>query len=136
MFVKLEERKKGDLDLGLIYGGIGIFGFLGATFFSKLTVLLPHCPFHLITGLPCPTCGATRSGILLSQLQILDAFLTNPLFVIVCFGVGLWALCALALHFFGKRLRFESWNQVKPFIRILLVVVIMANWVYLIIVRV
>lgn len=136
MFVKLEERKKGDLDLGLIYGGIGIFGFLGAKFFSGFTALLPHCPFHLLTGLPCPTCGVTRSGILLSQFRIIDAFLTNPLFVVICFGIGLWAFSALALHFLGKRLRFESWNRAKPVIRILLVVVILVNWVYLIIVRV
>ena len=136
MFIKLEDRKKGDLDLGLVYGGIGIFGFVGARFFSELTALFPPCPFHYLTGLPCPTCGTTRSGILLSQFRILDAFLTNPLFVLVCLGIGLWAVSALVLHFSGKRMRFESWNRVKPFIRILLITVILANWVYLILVRV
>ena len=132
MKISLEEKRKGDLDLGLIYGGIGIFGFIGARFFSRVIVLLPPCPFRHMTGLPCPTCGSTRSGILLSQFRVLEAFLTNPLFALVCFGVAIWAMTALVLHITGRRMRLVRFNESKPVIRIFLIGAIIVNWVYLI----
>ena len=135
MKIKIVKKEKGDLDLGLVYGGIGIFGFVGARFFSGLAALLPRCPFHHLTGLPCPTCGTTRSGILLSQFRFFDAFLANPLFVLICFTVSVWALSALVLHVLEKRIRIDQFEKLKPFIRILLIVVIMGNWIYLIIMR-
>jgi hypothetical protein len=135
MFVRIKERKKGDIDLGLIYGGIGIFGFLGARFFSRLTVLIPPCPFHHLTGIPCPTCGSTRSGILLSQFKVLEAFWTNPLFVLVCCGVGMWALSSLVLLAAGKKVQIVQWGGSKAFLRIFAIGMIVANWVYLIITR-
>ena len=136
MFIRFEERKKGDLDLGLLYGGIGVFGFFGARFLSELTALLPRCPFHCITGLPCPTCGTVRSGILLSQFRFLDAFLINPLFVLVCVGVTIWALSAFFLHIAGRRIRIVQFNEAKLIIRILLIGTILANWIYLIVIGV
>ena len=134
MFIRFEERKKGDLDLGLVYGGIGVFGFFGARFLSELTALLPRCPFHRITGLPCPTCGTVRSGILLGQFRFFDAFLTNPLFVLVCVGVAMWALSAFVLHIAGRRVRIVQFDEIKPIIRILLIGTILANWIYLIVI--
>jgi hypothetical protein len=136
MKIEFIRRKKGDLNLGLIYGGIGIFGFVGARFFSKLIALVPPCPFHSITGLPCPSCGTTRSGILLSQFRVLEAFRTNPFFVLVCVGVAIWALSAFILHIMGKRMRIVRFNESTPLIRVLLIGTILANWIYLILTRV
>ena len=136
MKLRIVHRGKGDLDLGVIYGGIGIFAFIGARFFSELTLLLPPCPFHLLTGLPCPTCGATRSGLLLSQFRLLDAFLTNPLFVLVCAGVAAWAVSAFALHIFGRRVRIRPVARAQSVIRFFLIGTVLVNWVYLIIMRV
>ena len=135
MKFRIVKREKGYLDLGLVYGGIGLFGFVGARFLSELTTLLPPCPFHHLTGFPCPTCGLTRSGILLSQFRIWEAFVTNPLFILLCSGIAMWALCALVLHFSGKRVRIEHFDKLKPFIRILLIGTILANWIYLVITR-
>jgi len=56
------------------------------------------CPFRLMTGLPCPTCGLTRAFCFLAHGQIAESlqyhWLGAPLFVftVVCFGVGLWDL--------------------------------------------
>lgn len=136
MRIETVARGKSDLDLGLIYGGIGIFGFLVARYLSELTALLPPCPFHLLTGFPCPTCGVTRSSILLSRFRLLDAFLTNPLFVLLCFGVGVWALSAFVLYISGMRVRIELAAGAKPLFRILLIGSILANWAYLIVMRV
>ncbi len=44
------------------------------------------CPFRLLTGLPCPGCGLTRSWVYLAHGQWSDSLLANP------FGVVLLAL--------------------------------------------
>src|SRR5690349_11305293 len=44
------------------------------------------CPFRLLTGLPCPGCGLTRSWVYLAHGQWRDSFLVNP------FGIVLAAL--------------------------------------------
>jgi hypothetical protein len=36
------------------------------------------CPFHVITGVPCPLCGMTRSVIATMHLRIHDALAVNP----------------------------------------------------------
>jgi hypothetical protein len=52
------------------------------------------CPFHAITGIPCPGCGMTRAMLSLGQLQFGKAMHFNPFCIfllivmvsIVCFG--------------------------------------------------
>ena len=44
------------------------------------------CPFRLLTGLPCPGCGLSRSWVHLAHGQWRDSFVANP------FGVVLVAL--------------------------------------------
>ncbi|MGD2091559.1 MAG: DUF2752 domain-containing protein, partial [Candidatus Aminicenantes bacterium] len=80
MGFKSIRRKKGELNLPLVY-------FLVATagvFFVYILYLfnrLPHlpCVFKAITGYPCPTCGSTRMVSSLINLDILSAFVWNPL---------------------------------------------------------
>jgi len=132
MKIAFMPRQKGNLDLGLVYGGIGIFALLGLRLFSQLTLLFPPCPFHRLTGIPCPTCGATRCGLLLSQFHILEAFLVNPLFVLTCFGVAAWAVSALALLVMRKEVRFHLGSEMRPVLRFALIGCIALNWVYLI----
>ena len=36
------------------------------------------CPFHQVTGLPCPGCGLTRAFCCISRLQFLEAWHHNP----------------------------------------------------------
>lgn len=56
------------------------------------------CPFRLMTGLPCPTCGLTRAFCFLAHGRIVESlqyhWLGGPLFavVILCFGISLWDL--------------------------------------------
>jgi len=44
-----------------------------------LATLLPLCPLHLMTGIPCPTCGATRAALDLAHGDLLAALAVNPL---------------------------------------------------------
>ncbi|MFI5135812.1 MAG: DUF2752 domain-containing protein [Chitinophagales bacterium] len=53
------------------------------------------CLFHLLTGLPCPTCGTGRGIICLLHGNFQDALLFNPLsFVVVVLSL-LFALLLL-----------------------------------------
>jgi len=36
------------------------------------------CPFRLLTGLPCPGCGLTRSWVFLAHGRVTDALSANP----------------------------------------------------------
>ena len=44
---------------------------------------LPPCPFHWLTGLYCPGCGATRALHALLHGNVEKAFSMNPVFVII-----------------------------------------------------
>ena len=61
----------------------------------------PAAPSRRITGLPCPTCGVTRTIIALSRGDVDRALFLNPLAAIAC-GVGLlyllYAAAVLALR--------------------------------------
>ncbi len=56
------------------------------------------CPFRLVTGLPCPTCGLTRAFCFLAHGRIAESlqfhWLGAPLFLfaVLCFGVSVWDL--------------------------------------------
>ncbi len=55
------------------------FGFfLIALVFYKLGLRFPPCPFNLITGGYCLTCGATRAMLAIVNFQFLRSLLLNP----------------------------------------------------------
>jgi hypothetical protein len=93
----------------------------------------PRCAFHEITGLPCVTCGMTRSAIQFFHGHFLAAWKWNPLvFAFLC-GVtafDLYAFVALAMR--APRLRIAQFNQYeKIFIRASVVALLALNWIYL-----
>ena len=93
----------------------------------------PHCVFHALTGHPCLTCGMTRSAIRFFHGDFAGALRWNPLIF-----VGLWALIIFDLYAVAvlamraPRLRFLPFSaSEKKLIRILVVVLLLANWIYL-----
>jgi hypothetical protein len=64
-------------------------------------IQLPRCAFKTLTGLPCPTCGLTRTVIALSRGDVDRAVFMNPLAALLC-GAGLiyllYAAIVLALR--------------------------------------
>ncbi len=74
------------------------------------------CPFKAVTGMPCPTCGMTRSLVALSHGDIGASLachpFTIPLGIMLLFGIhkrhlpikkaaGDWMLCVFAVGLFG-----------------------------------
>lgn len=96
-----------------------------------LAPMLRPCTFRSLTGLPCPTCGTTRTALALLELDLVTAFLTNPLaaaagVVFFAGGVGalLWLLFRWPLISFGLR-----WSRWWTFA---VLAVVIFNWAYLI----
>src|SRR5207237_5592655 len=62
----------------------------------------PGCWFRRLTGLPCPTCGATRCAMSIFQGDYIGAFRHNPL-IVICYAatliLNLYAACLLTFRF-------------------------------------
>ena len=54
-----------------------LFG-LAYLMFNRLTGVSVPCPFHLATGLYCPSCGITGMFAALARFDFADAFSHNP----------------------------------------------------------
>lgn len=90
------------LDVSVIILPFFLFGFLLARFAAPLFKLLPACTFRQVTGVPCPSCGATRAGLALAQGDLMLALSYNPLVVIslgILFG---WSMFCVFKKWGGK----------------------------------
>jgi hypothetical protein len=93
----------------------------------------PGCSFRQLTGLPCPTCGATRSALSLLHGNLAAAWQRNPL-MFVCYAgaliLDLYCVGVLLFRFPRVRL-FGVPSKVKRGLYLLTMVAIAANWIYL-----
>lgn len=133
---------------GIIYGGITIFLLISALIINKISLisaLLQNysaqtfifnpliCTFKKITGLPCLTCGATRSFSYLAHLRFKDAFLMNPLILLLVTGLLFYGLLSVTSFASGKKeLKVSVPAELKRIMFILIIGGTAINWVYLI----
>jgi hypothetical protein len=96
-------------------------------------IQLPRCMFKTLTGLPCPTCGVTRTVIALSRGQLANGLFMNPLAAFAC-GAALlylaYAAAVLALRL--PRLRPILSPAGARVLRVATVAAIAVNWAWLI----
>lgn len=98
-------------------------------------VVAPHlrpCAFRGLTGIPCPTCGTTRTALALLGLDLAGALRINPLAAAggLLFVVGgAVALGWLALG--GRSLPELGWRWSRRW-TVATVALIAANWLYLV----
>ena len=93
----------------------------------------PLCPLHAVTGIPCPTCGMTRGLGCLLHGHLAAAFLFNPLMIVALLCGGLYVLYAGAVVI-GRfpRLRWDPLSRRASIsVRAVVVILIAANWIYL-----
>ena len=77
-----------------VFALIGLSSFLVARFAPVLD-LSYRCPFRLLTGLPCASCGMTHAFVHLAQGDLGAALAANPLGAIL--ALAAWAFAALDL---------------------------------------
>ena len=123
----------GETDHELIWFAVSL-GSLGvAVGWFALGLPWPRCVFHEFTGLPCVTCGMTRSAIQFFHGHFLAAWQWNPLvFAFLC-GVtafDLYAFTVIATRAPRMRIVFHTQSK-KKYARIIVIAALALNWIYL-----
>ena len=93
------------------------------------------CMFKNATGIPCPSCGSTRSVLLLSKGDLVGSMMLNPLGILLATGllvVPVWILFDLvarkrSLH--EAWLKFETQMKSRKFAAIILGLIAL-NWIW------
>lgn len=109
----------------------GLLGLAVAWF--ALGLPWPRCLFHDLTGLPCITCGATRSTIAFLHGDFPTALQWNPLVFVGLCGLTIFNVYAFAvLVTKAPRLRVANIDaRVKRIALVLLIGTVALNWIYL-----
>lgn len=133
MKIRLARARRGDVPPAWVFVALGgVLFAAGALAVSLLPERFhPQCGFHAVSGHPCPTCGATRSVLLLAHLRPLDAFLTNPLFASAVAVVLLWIGAGVAARLAGRNLYVEVGAREEKWWWFALLGAFLVNWVYL-----
>lgn len=117
--------------LGLLWGAVAAALVVLSPVGERLAPALPACPLKTWTGLPCLTCGATRTALALAHFDVLGALAVSPLMTVawtILIGGGLVAgLAALA----GRGVP-EPRGRTSLRWRLAAVAAVLANWVYLV----
>lgn len=134
MRIIIKQTTISTLKTGLAYTLIGAAGFFIARYYANIFKLVPPCMFRHLTGIPCPACGALHSGYYMAHFQFMQALAANPFFFIVYVGLVFLAANTLAGYIFKKNLHFICSEQEYRLLRILIIIALPLNWIYLVIV--
>ena len=131
MRLTLAELKKTDLDHEKIWGAVGAGLFLFIQCLPSWFISQYPCLFKKITGIPCPSCGVTRTLLLLGHGDFASAFTVSPFFTLAGAGAaGVVIYCFIAWIFGLKRIRI-SFDSRKEFLLSMtgLGMLMVLNWV-------
>jgi hypothetical protein len=122
----------GRIFFGLIYGVIALCALAAARVLPVVT-LVPACPFHTMTGIACPTCGATRALAQLAHGSVLNALSLNPLLVLAVLLALAWLVLDIARLLFRAPTPLVTVTRSEGTgIRIGVLLLFLANWTFLI----
>ena len=131
MRISLRGKSPGEIEFGIIYGSIAIMALVAARYLP-ITYLLSDCVFKAFTGIPCPTCGTTRSLMYLAYGDLHGALLLNPAFALVMVLAVLWFFYnSIVLLFNASRLSLSLTSIESNFVRFITLSAILLNWSYL-----
>lgn len=116
---------------------LAVAGLLGvARIYDSLPFQPPPCGLRTLTGIPCLGCGGTRCMKALSHGDFASAFFFNPLVASAVIGVFVWLFAALIRH---RRRHVPPGHPSPekrpiplPWIITGVVLIVAANWTYLI----
>src|SRR5687768_7147661 len=96
MMVRFQPRPAA-APLGAIFLGVGLVLALAVGFLHLDRLPFTVCTFKAVTGLPCMTCGSTRTLGLLFRGDVGNALSMNPLATVAGIGLAAWGLGDLFL---------------------------------------
>jgi hypothetical protein len=128
--VGVRRAAAADLPLALVLAAGSLSAAVLAPWAPLFARLLPACPLHAWTGLPCPGCGATRAALALTRGDLAGALAHNPL---VALGlVGLLGAGALAPLWVWARGPLPVAHGVPAnLLRATIAGTLLANWLWL-----
>lgn len=126
--------RDGEIDHERVWLAVGLLTVLAGLLVSALAGMPPLvCPLKAVTGLPCPTCGATRAGLALLAGRPLDAVRLNPLMAVASvLGVGWAAYAATAVGMGPRRLRVVCSERDLTLARWTSAMAVAACWTFLV----
>jgi hypothetical protein len=133
--MKLERLtgEKAGPALGAWFGGVLVAGAAVAALWLHLGLPTPLCLFKEWTGIPCPTCGATRMIAALLSGNVLGAAALNPMLFVVLCGLAVWSAASTVRLAFGLPVwRVALAEREKVGLRIMACSMLAAHWAYLI----
>lgn len=77
------RRRQAHLTLAAAVSGLAVVTAMLYRFPPETYGFYPQCPFHALTGLLCPGCGATRALATLLHGNLKEAMPWNGLFVVL-----------------------------------------------------
>jgi len=132
MRLYLKKRTSNQIEFGIIYGGIALL-ILGVGRLLPILSFAPDCVFRGLTGIPCPTCGSTRSVVHLSHGDILSALAMNPLTTLCLVAAIVYFFAGLmGVAFDFPRINLLLTDKEKNVMRAGAVMILLAQWAYLI----
>lgn len=87
------------------------------------------CPIRLLTGIPCPACGTTRSIGALCEGKFTESWRLNPLGYFIAFAALVWAvripITSTILNFLSKK--YNTYSSRSRFV--FLITIYIATWI-------
>jgi hypothetical protein len=115
--------------LGLYWGTVATVLLLLMPLAPEAALAAPPCLFRSLTGLPCPTCGATHAMVALSRLHLASALGHNPLVAAAAIAFLLGGLAAGIAALGGRPFREPKSFSLR--FRLAAAGAVLGNWAWL-----
>ena len=122
----------GAAPLGAVFGVIGTLAGAAVALLGLDRLPITVCMFKALTGLPCPTCGTTRTLGRLAHGDLAGALTMSPLATLAAFLIAAWAIADAVLWLRGSALSLQVGPRVANALRWAAGLAFLANWFYLI----
>jgi len=122
-------RQPDDLAIAALWALAAFCAIALAPLAPMLAQLAPACPLHALTGLACPTCGATRAALCLLEGRWSAALAINPLATVALVAGMVGGLVAPVWVIAGAPIPEVAHRRA---LRLLIVALLASNWIYLV----
>lgn len=119
--------------IGLLWGLVALALVAMSPWAAQVVDSAPACPVKSISGLPCPTCGASRAAAALAGFDPVSALRLNPLVAVAWMVLVIGGLAALVWSIGGRALP-RLPVRLSQSERLAGATLLAANWLYLVVV--